>query len=102
MIAEFTQWLIDLVIRLFTAVWTFICDLAVNCAEVGLNAIAALVTAIPAPSFLSGYSIGTLINQMPDYVLFFVSRMRIGEGLAIIAAGFAFRMVRKAVTLGQW
>lgn len=98
----FTQWLIDLVIRFFTALWDFFSDGVINLLDLTINGLGTLVSAIPAPAFLTQYSIGTLINQMPDYVLYFVGHFQIGTAMTILAAGFTFRMARKALTLGQW
>ena len=102
MIKAITQWFIDLVIRFFTALWDFVPDALINILDMVINGLGALIGAIPAPTFLTQYSIGVLINQMPDYVLYFVGHFRIGEAMGILTAGFAFRMARKIFTLGQW
>lgn len=102
MIKAFTQWFIDLVVRVYTALWDFVSDAVINLLDLVINGLGALVGAIPAPSFLSQYSLGSLINQMPDYVLYFASHFQIGTAMGILAAGFVFRMGRKVVTLGQW
>jgi len=102
MIEAFVNWLFQLFLEVFTALWDIITDLAVSIFGAVLDAIAGAIAAIPAPDFLSENSIGSLVNMLPDYVMYFVGAMKIGEGLAILGAGFAFRMLRKALTLGQW
>lgn len=102
MIAAFTSWVINLIVGLWTDVWNFVTDLVIGGVELILNAVVALVSAIPAPQFLTNNSIVSLVNQLPSYVLYFVQSLNITAALAIIAGGFAFRMIRKAVTLGQW
>lgn len=102
MIAKFTAWYLDLCIRILKAIGGVLYDFVVLVLDACVSVLGAAVSSIPVPSFLTQYSIGTLINQMPDYVLYFASHFRIGEGMAIIAAGFGFRMARKIFTLGQW
>lgn len=102
MIAQFTAWLFGLFQSVFTALWDIVTDLFVAIAEIVFLALAATINAIPAPDFLAQYSLGGLLSQMPDYVLYFVGSMKLTECFAVIGAGFAFRMMRKIFTLGQW
>jgi len=102
MIAQFTAWLLNLFISVFTALWDIVTDLFVSIAEIVVLALAAAINAIPAPAFLSQYSLGGLLSSMPDYVMYFVGAMKLTECFAVIGAGFAFRMLRKIFTLGQW
>lgn len=102
MIKEITNWLLALVVKVFTALWTFVSDAAIAVFDLLLSALSGLIAAIPAPDFLTTTSVSSLINQLPPYVLYYVQQLKIAECLGILAAGFLFRMVRKAVTLGQW
>jgi hypothetical protein len=102
MIAKFTAWYLDLCIRILKAIGGVLYDFVITVLDAVVGVLGAAVSTIPVPSFLSTYSIGNIINMMPDYVLYYVSHFRIGESMAIIAAGFAFRMTRKILTLGQW
>ncbi len=102
MITEFTQWILNLIVKLFAAVWDFLGDIAIWIFKGVLTAIAALVTAIPAPAFLTSNSLTSLIGSMGGDILYFVGAFHLPECFAIIGAGFAFRMLRKILTLGQW
>lgn len=102
MIAKFTAWYLDLCIRILKAIGGVLYDFVITVLDAIVSVLGVAVSAIPVPAFLTQYSIGALINQMPDSVLYFASHFRIGESMAIIAAGFAFRMGRKIITLGQW
>jgi hypothetical protein len=102
MIKQFTSWLLELIVKLFSNVWDFVADAAISVFDLLLSAISGLIGAIPAPDFLTSSSLAGLINQLPPYVLYYVGQLKITECLAILSAGFLFRMVRKAVTLGQW
>ncbi len=102
MIAKFTAWLLDLVLKVFKSIWDLFSDIAIAILDGILSALAAIIAAIPAPDFLTQYSIGSLINTFPGEILFFANVFNLGQCFAVIAAGFAFRMIRKIVTLGQW
>lgn len=69
MIAQFTAWLLNLFLSVFTAFWDIVKDLFVAIAEIVFVALAAAINAIPAPDFLSQYSLSGLLSSMPDYVL---------------------------------
>lgn len=102
MIKEFTGWFLELVVKFFFSLWDFVKDAVISVFDLLLSALSSLIAAIPAPGFLSSNSLAGLINQLPPYVLYYVGQLKITECLAILAAGFLFRMARKAVTLGQW
>lgn len=102
MIEKFTAWLLELVIKALKALFTLISDVFVNIAEVVLNALAALLAAIPAPDFLTDYSLTKLLQGLPLDVAYFVGVLKLPIALGIIASGFVFYIGRKIVTLGQW
>jgi hypothetical protein len=102
MIAEITKWFIDLLIKILTTILDVFHDIFVAAIDALLTAVGALLNSIPAPSFLSQYSLTSLMSGMPDAVMYFAGHLRIGEAFAIVGVGFAFRMGRKLFTLGQW
>lgn len=102
MIAKFTAWLLELVLAIFTGLWDFFTDIVIAILGGLLSALAAALAAIPAPSFLSQYSISNLIGTFPGEILYFAGVFNLSQCFAILAAGFAFRITRKIVTLGQW
>lgn len=102
MLAKFTSWLFGLFKAVLTALLDVLKDAFVAIAQVVLTAFSDVVSAIPAPSFLSQYSLSSLISQLPSDVLFFAGQLKLGQAFVILAAGFTFRMARKILTLGQW
>lgn len=98
-----TDWIVKLVKAIFTTVVDFLGDMLVKVLDWILTPLAALIAAIPVPSFLSsGLGIGSLLSGLPPYALYVIGNIRIGEAMAIIAAGVAFNLARKLATLGQW
>lgn len=61
-----------------------------------------LVNAIPVPEFLTEYRLQVLFDGLPNTVTYFVSYFGVPQGLAILGLGVTARLIRKAVTLGQW
>lgn len=101
MLAEFTAWLLSLVKAVFTAGWDWLTDAFIWLFKGLLDAFASLVAMVPVPSFMS-QGLATLWGQMPAGVIWILSSVGVPAALAIIGAGFTFRLVRKLVTLGQW
>lgn len=102
MIAKFTAWLLELVISIFKSIWDFFSDIAIWVFDGVLTALAGVISAIPAPSFLSQNSLSSLLGAMGPDVLYFISAFNLPACFAILGAGFLFRMTRKIFTLGQW
>lgn len=101
MLKDFTEWLLKLIAKLFTAVWDFVSDLFVSILSSVLDAFTALIAAIPMPPWLTG-GLGQTFGSMDSGVLYVVSQCGIPAALAIIGAGYAFRILRKIFTLFQW
>lgn len=93
-------WLGQLVHNIFIAIIDLLTDIAIKITDLVLTAIASLISSIPAPSFTtSGQS---LFDALPAGVTYFLGRSGLAEGLAVLAAGLTFRLLRKLFTLGQW
>lgn len=102
-LAKITAWLVALVQGIFTQLVTWIHDAALWVFDGVLSALAAAVNAISVPSFLSGgVNVGSYLSGMPAFTLYLLQQLNIGACLSVLGAGIAFRLVRKAVTLGQW
>jgi len=104
-----TQWLIDLsnwFFDLFVALWDalkhMVYDFAVWVFGGVLVANWAVLSVIPAPSFLTSYSISSLIASMGPCPIAYLDAIGLTTGFTIIASGFGFLMVRKFITLFQW
>lgn len=102
-LANLSAWLVGLVTAIFTQLVTWVHDFAVWVFDAVLSVISAAVVAIPVPAFLaSGVNVGTTLAGMPAFTLYVLAQLNIGACLSVISAGIVFRLVRKAVTLGQW
>lgn len=87
---------------IFKDLMAFILDIPLKILQGFLDGVLYLLGKIPAPEFMTQYSLQTLFNQLPESVLYFVGLFGIPQGLAILGLGVAFRLTRKALTLGQW
>lgn len=101
MLKDFTEWLLKLIAKLFTAVWDFLSDIFVSILEGVVNAFVSLIASIPMPGWLTG-GLGGVFGQMDSGILYIVSACGVPAALAIIGGGYAFRMLRKIFTLFQW
>lgn len=90
-----------LVAELVGALFAMLSDAAVAVLELFLNGVEAVVGSLPVPSLLTGGLQGYL-NGIDPAVLYFLSQSGFSAGMALVGAGFAFRMLRKLFTLGQW
>lgn len=99
------DWINDLwgwISAVFGALKDFLLDLPLIILKSILEAVAGLIEAIPAPDFLTTFSIGSLLSNLPSGILYFLNESGLNDGMLILAAGFTFRMARKALTLFQW
>lgn len=101
-ISAFASWLLSLFVKLLAGIWDLMTDLVISVLDLFLQALAALIVAIPAPSFLSSYKLQSLFTGFTGDILYFVGVFRVTEGIALLGLAFAFRMLRKVVTLFQW
>ena len=101
MLSEFTAWLLDLVKAAFTALWSFVVDAFIGLVELLVGAIVGLISLIPVPAFLSG-GLQSLFGQLDPGIVYLLSASGLPAALAILGTGYAFRLVRKVVTLFQW
>lgn len=100
-INAFAEWLWGLVKDLVDAVVELLRDLVVWALDGVLGALAAIIAAIPVPSFVQ-VGLGDILSGVHPMIGYFASGLNIGAGLSLLAAGFAFRMLRKVLTLFQW
>lgn len=97
-----TDWLLSIVQLLWDGFVAFLNDLWVGIAQSVLMALSGVINSIPVPGFMQNYSLGSIISQFPPELLYFLAFLNLPEAFGIIAAGLAFRMARKVVTLFQW
>jgi len=101
-LSAFAAWVFGLVGSVFTAAWDFVSDAFVALGDAFFQALAGVIVAIPAPSFLSSMSLQGVFSQMSGDVLYFLGVFQIGPGLALLGSAFGFRLLRKLFTLFQW
>ena len=101
-LTDLTTWIAQQLKALWDAFVEFCGDLLIKAGETVCDFFATAVEAIPVPDFLTQYSLDGMLGQAGPVIAWLVGTFRIGECFAILAAGFAFRMLRKLLTLGQW
>lgn len=101
-ITAFAEWLLGLVTDFVEALLDLIKDAFIWALDGVLSAIVAIFAAIPAPEFLTAYSLGNILSGVHPMIGYYASGLNIGLGMSLLASGFAFRMLRKALTLFQW
>ncbi|SPK73199.1 Minor coat protein [Cupriavidus taiwanensis] len=101
-ISAFAAWLLSLVVKVFAAFWDLLNDLLIAGVDGFLQALAALIGAIPAPSFLQSVNLQQSFASIGSDVLYFLGVFNIGAGITLLGSAFGFRMLRKVVTLFQW
>lgn len=98
---DITNWLGQQLTKLWDALLQLVGDAFLWVLDQVLNAFSLIIEAIPVPEFLQ-HGLGGLFSGLPPDLLYFVGLFRIPEGLLILAAGVAFNLTRKLLTLGQW
>lgn len=67
-----------------------------------LDGVIYVLSGIPVPDFVQSASLQQVFNALGPDILYLVDFFGIHYGLAIVGTGVAFRLTRKALTLGQW
>lgn len=101
MLAQITTWLFSLVVKVFSALWDFLSDIAISILDGVLKAFAALIAAIPVPDFLSS-GMQALFGGLGNDILYLLNAAGLTAALALLGAGYTFRLARKFLTLFQW
>lgn len=100
MLTEFTTWLLNLVKEWWSTFWTFVSDAGINLLDMLGSAVISLIGAIPVP--FSGNSLATLWGALDPGVMWVLVAIGVPQALGLFGAAYAFRLVRKVVTLFQW
>lgn len=101
-LSDVTDWMGDQIQRVWDAFTEFMGDFLLAGVEMLLDFSAFVIEKIPAPEFIAEYTIGGMLGNIGSDLLWIVGNFRFAEGLAAIGAGYGFRLLRKALTLGQW
>lgn len=97
-----TNWLKDTLTALWDAFKDFMGDFAVTVVGMVLDVAALCIEAIQVPDFVMAYSLSSLLGQGGEWIAWLITTFKIGTGLTLLGAGWAFRLLRKLFTLGQW
>ncbi|WP_109126525.1 hypothetical protein [Dyella sp. C11] len=101
-LTDIKNWLISIIQQVWDAISGFYHDLSLKIVKGFLDAIAELAKNIPVPQWMSDYSLGHLFGQLSPTLGYFVDRLGIGAGLALLGLGYTFRVTRKLLTAFQW
>lgn len=99
---DLTNWLREQLERLFNFLVQLVKDAILWLLEAMLDLGALIIEAIPVPDWMGNYSIAGMLGQAGPTIAWCVTTFRIGEAMTIIGAAYAFRLLRKVLTLGQW
>lgn len=98
----FFDWFWQAFKAVFVALWDFITDIFVALVGSLFDLFAWIIAHIPVPDFFTSASLGTVFGSIHPGVLYFAQFFQLPACFALIAAGVGFRLLRKALTLGQW
>lgn len=101
-LTDLKNWFIDIIKQLWTAISDFYHDISLKLVRAFLDVIAELAKQIPIPQWMSDYSLGHLFAMLSPQLGYFVDSLGLGQGLALIGLGYAFRVARKLATALQW
>ncbi len=85
----------------FQSFMDFIKDIFLDIFELFLDGVHSVIASLDVPTFATD-GMGPLLSNIDPTLTYFLSQSGISNAFAVLAAGFAFRMTRKLVTLGQW
>jgi hypothetical protein len=101
-LSQLSWWIANAITQVFDALVAFLRDLVTYILGVVLGLVSQAIAAIGTPSWLSDYSLGSLLGNTGSVVGFFMSALMIPQGFTVLGLGYVFRLVRKFVTLFQW
>lgn len=101
-LSRMTGWLAYAFNVFFAAIAQFFKDLVTYVLAAVLGVVALAIASIPVPDWIANNSMGNLLGQAGPIAGFFMSKLQIPAALALIGAGYAFRLLRKFLTLFQW
>jgi len=101
MLGQFTDWLWGVIVKVFATLWDLFTDLFVNALDLVVSGFANLIASIPVPAWMSG-GLSSFWGGLDPGIMYVVTQCGMPAALAMIGAGYAFRMLRKAFTLFQW
>ncbi|GGY20900.1 hypothetical protein GCM10008098_11960 [Rhodanobacter panaciterrae] len=101
-LSRITGWLAYAFNVFFAAIAQFFKDLVTYVLAAVLGLVALAISSIPVPDWIANNSMGNLLGQAGPIAGFFMVKLQIPAALVLIGAGYAFRLMRKFLTLFQW
>lgn len=95
-------WIVDILTALFGALVLVVTDGAVFMIAKVLDFVSIITLSIPVPDFLTSTSLSDLFGSAGPTFGYFFSTMNLTACFSVLGAGYAFRLLRKLFTLGQW
>jgi hypothetical protein len=99
---KISNFFVDLFKDLLEGLVNLIRDICLWVLDGILTAIYHLLSLIPAPCCVPVDGLQNLVDNLPPFALYVVSRSDISAAFDILACGVAFYLLRKLFTLGQW
>lgn len=93
------DFLIKYIAQILTWLLSFVDWCATEIAKVVLAALAAIITAIPVPSWMSGAS--GAVASIPDGVAYLIGTMHLADGCTIMISAYTLRfLIRRLPIVG--
>lgn len=93
-------------LEFWKGVWTdfteFLTDLPIKTLDGILNAVADVLESIVPPDFMMQNQLGDVLAPAMPYIGYFLAQAGISQGLTLLVAAIAFRVMRKVLTFGLW
>lgn len=101
-LSQISCWFANTYHIFFSGIVNFAIDLVTYVFHGVFSVVSAAINSIPVPSWVSQYSLGSLLSQTGPVIGFFITQFQVGTALAVIGLGYGVRLLRKFVTLFQW
>lgn len=101
-LTDLTQWLWDLITKMFLALADFVSDIFVSFCDFCFSLILFVVGVLPWPDFLKQQTIGDMLGQAGSTVVWFADVFQLSNSMRVISAAIVFSIFRRLLTLGIW
>lgn len=102
MLEKITNWFKEQFAAMWEALAAMLHDLVLWFVGAVFDISASMIEMLPAPDFMTGMSIGQMMGQAGPVVGWLANVLQIPAALGVFGAAYAFRILRKFLTLFQW
>jgi len=99
---QWKDWVVQQLEQWWNDVEEFAHERSLDVFDALLSCVDFVVNQIPVPAFIEGHSIGNYLGSAGPTIGWIATELRVAEGLGFIGAAYAFRLLRKIVTVGFW